>query len=123
MDFKFAHTNINVLDIAKSLQFYEAALGLVEAKRKKAEDGSFELVFLTDAEGQYQLELTWLADRTTPYDLSDNEIHIAFMVKDIDEARKLHRDMGVIALENTDMGIYFIEDPDGYWLEIVPDKT
>jgi len=120
MKFTMAHTNINVLDLEKSLAFYKDALGLDVAKRKKADDGSFELAFLSDGSSAYQLELTWLADRETPYELGDNESHIAFVVDDYDAAYALHKEMGCICYENTAMGLYFIEDPDGYWFEIVP---
>lgn len=120
MDFLFAHTNINVMDMEKSLAFYEKALGLKEIKRHEAPDGSYLLVFLTDPEGKYQLELTWLQDRKTPYDLSDNEIHIAFVTADQDAAYAMHQEMGVVCQPRDGRGLYFIEDPDGYWLEILP---
>ena len=55
-----------------------------------------------------------------PYDLGDEEFHIAFKTSDFDAAYKLHKEMDCICYENKDMGIYFINDPDGYWLEIVP---
>lgn len=120
MEFLVRHTNLNVLDLERSLAFYQKALGLQVARRKKAEDGSFELVFLQDKRGEYEIELTWLADRTEPYDLGDNETHIAFGATDFDAAKRLHTEMGCICYENPTMGIYFIEDPDGYWLEILP---
>lgn len=120
MKARFLHANINVLDLQKSAAFYEKALGLREVRRKEKPD--FTLVYLGDGETDFQLELTWLKDRTTPYDLGDNESHIAFQVDDYDAANKLHNEMGCICFENHDMGIYFIEDPDGYWLEILPKK-
>ena len=120
MQFTMVHTNLNVLDLDKSLAFYKEALGLTEARRKVARDGSFIIVFLSDGTDGLQLELTWLKDKTTPYELGDNETHIAFRVKEFDEAHKKHKDMGVICYENEAMGIYFINDPDGYWLEIIP---
>lgn len=122
MKFTFYHTNINVLDLEKSVDFYKKALGLVETRRKEAEDGSFVLVFLGDETTEHGLELTWLRDRKKPYDLEDNEIHVAFKATDFENARKLHKEMGCICYENEKMGIYFIEDPDGYWVEIVPEK-
>ncbi|MGZ5454213.1 MAG: VOC family protein [Candidatus Aminicenantales bacterium] len=122
MRFTFAHNNINVLDLGKSLAFYEEALGLAEARRKEAKDGSYILVYLGDGHSAHQLELTWLRDRKEPYDLGDNEIHLAFTVDDYDAALAKHKKMGVVCFENTVMGIYFIEDPDGYWLEIIPEK-
>lgn len=120
MNFTIAHTNFNVLDLEKSLAFYKDALGLSEVRRKKAEDGSFILVFLGDGTTDHQVELTWLRDRKDPYDLSDNEIHLALLVDDFEAAHKHHKEMGCICFENTEMGLYFIEDPDGYWIEIIP---
>ncbi|HHU78683.1 MAG: VOC family protein [Caldicoprobacterales bacterium] len=122
MKFTFAHNNINVLDLEKSVEFYKKALGLTEVRRKEAADGSFILVFLGDGETNHNLELTWLKDWDRPYDLGDNEFHLAFTVDDYDAAHALHSEMGCICYENPGMGIYFIEDPDGYWLEIVPKR-
>jgi len=122
MKFTMSHTNINVIDMEKSLAFYKAALGLEVVKQKKADDGSYELVFISDGSSSYQLELTWLRDKDTPYELGDNESHIAFVVDDYDAAYALHKEIGCICYENTSMGLYFIEDPDGYWLEIIPMK-
>jgi len=120
MGFKIAHTNINVFDLEKSVAFYKKALKMEIAKNNKAEDGSFELVYLSDGSSAHQLELTWLKDKDTPYELGDNESHIAFVTDDYEAAHALHAEMGCICYENPAMGIYFIEDPDGYWLEIMP---
>ncbi len=123
MNFTFAHNNLNVFDLNKSLDFYQKALGLRIKRRYEPEDKSFQLVYLTDEQDSYELELTWLADRTEPYDLGDNEIHLAFTAPEFEAAWNLHQEMGCICFENKSMGIYFIEDPDGYWLEIVPAKA
>lgn len=122
MKFKIAHTNFNVMDLDKSVSFYEKALGLKVLRRREASDGSFVLVFMGDGVTEHQIELTWLRDRKEPYDLSDNEIHLALVVDDFDAAYKHHKNMGCICFENKAMGIYFIEDPDGYWIEIVPQR-
>ena len=123
MKFAFAHNNFNVTDLDKSLAFYKEALGLVEVRRKVAADNSFILVFLGDGQSKHQLELTWLRNwEKGTYNLGDNEFHLAFEVDDMEAARAKHRAMGCICYENTNMGIYFIVDPDGYWLEIVPKK-
>lgn len=122
MRFVFAHNNINVLDLKRSLAFYKAALDLEEVWRKEAKDGAFVLVCLGDGRTPHKLELTQLRDRKEPYDLGDNEIHLAFTVDDYPGALAKHREMGVVCLENAALGIYFIEDPDGYWLEILPEK-
>jgi lactoylglutathione lyase len=122
MKFTFAHNNLNVLDLEKSLAFYGAALGLREVRRHEARDGGFVLVYLGDGHSPHRLELTWLRDRKEPYDLGDNEVHVAFTVDDYPAALAKHKEMDVVCFENAGMGIYFIEDPDGYWLEILPEK-
>lgn len=120
MSFRFVHNNINVLDLEKSLAFYEKALGLKEVRRR--EKPEFTLIYLGDGLTQHQLELTWLKDRTKPYDLGENEFHLAFETEDFEAAYALHKEMNCICYENKAMGIYFIADPDGYWLEIIPAK-
>ena len=113
MNFQFAHNNFNVVDLEKSLKFYEEALGLKEVRRKEAEDGSFILVYLGDGKTPHQLELTWLRDwEKDHYDLGDNEFHLAFKVDDYEAAHAKHKEMGCICFENEKMGIYFINDPD-----------
>lgn len=123
MDYRFAHFNFNVLDMDRSLQFYKQALELEPVRTKEAEDGSFRLVYLGDAvKSNFELELTWLRDRTEPYDLGEEEFHLAFVVTDFEAAHAKHQAMGCICFENEKMGIYFIQDPDGYWIEIIPAK-
>ena len=122
MKFTFAHNNLNVYDLDKSLAFYQEALDLQVVRTKEASDGSFILKYLGDGVTPHQLELTWLRDMDRPYELGDNEIHLAFQVDDFDAAFKKHKEMGCVCYENPSMGIYFIEDPDGYWIEIVPDR-
>lgn len=121
MTFTFAHNNFNVRDLDKSLAFYKDALNLHEVRRITAEDGSFIIVYLGDAAGTpHKLELTWLRDWDRPYNLGDNEFHLAFTVADYEAAHALHKEMGCICFENEAMGIYFINDPDNYWLEVLP---
>jgi len=120
MRFTFAHNNINVLDLDRSLTFYKEALELEAVKRHEAKDGSFILVYLGDGKTPHRLELTWLRDRKDPYNLGDNEFHLALVVDDFAAAHALHEKMGCICYENKAMGIYFIHDPDDYWIEIIP---
>ena len=122
MKFTMAHFNFNVLSLEKSMAFYDEALGLKEARRITAPDGAFIIVYLEDSTHAFQLELTWLRDRTEPYDLGESEFHLAFVTDDFSGAHARHEKMGCIEFENPEMGIYFITDPDGYWLEIVPEK-
>ena len=120
MKFKMIHENFNVADLDRSLAFYEKALGLKEKRRNTAKDGSFIIVFVGNETGPFELELTWLRDHPEKYDLGEEEFHLAFEADDFDAAHALHEEMGCICFENPSMGIYFIQDPDGYWLEILP---
>ncbi|NLJ58693.1 MAG: lactoylglutathione lyase [Tissierellia bacterium] len=122
MKFTFNHFNFNVLNLEKSIKFYEEALNLKEVRRKEAEDGSFILVYLGDGETNFSLELTWLKDRTEAYDLGEQEFHLAMTTDNYEEAFKKHEQMGCVEYVNEAMGIYFIVDPDGYWIEIVPSR-
>lgn len=122
MFFKMIHENYNVTNLEASMAFYEKALGLKEVRRNEAADGSFRIVYLANEHSDFQLELTWLRDHPQPYDIGEEEFHLAFRTDDFDAAYALHKEMDCICFENKKMGIYFIQDPDGYWLEIVPTR-
>ncbi|MDR0490848.1 MAG: VOC family protein [Oscillospiraceae bacterium] len=122
MQFSFGHVSFNVLDLEKSLAFYTEALGLSEVRRRTSPDNEFTLVFLGDGKTGFSLELTYIHNRKEPYDLGENEMHVAFIAEDLEAAHKKHLEMGCVCFENEKLGIYFIEDPDGYWLEIVPQR-
>ncbi|NCB42323.1 MAG: lactoylglutathione lyase [Clostridia bacterium] len=121
MKFKMVHENYNVFNLEQSLAFYEKALGLKEKRRNEAKDGSFIIVYLGNDTTDFELELTWLKNWDRPYNLGDLEFHLAFETEHFEEAHALHEKMGCICYENEQMGIYFIADPDGYWLEITPE--
>lgn len=118
MKARFVHFNFNVLDLERSMAFYEEALGLREVRR--ITDEAFIIVYLGDGASDFTLELTWMKERTQPYDLGDQEFHLAFETDDFEGMRAFHRERGWICYENEKMGIYFIQDPDGYWLEVLP---
>ena len=122
MQFKMIHENYNVTDLDRSLRFYEEALGLTEKRRKTAKDGSYVIVFVGNEASDFELELTWLRDHPQPYDIGEEEFHLAFRADDFEAAHALHERMGCICFENPAMGIYFIQDPDGYWLEVLPTR-
>lgn len=121
MNFKMIHENYNVSNLEVSLSFYEKALGLKEKRRKTSED--FIIVYLGNDESDFELELTWLKEHPAKYDLGECEFHLAFRTDDFEAAHRLHEEIGCICYENPRMGIYFIQDPDGYWLEIVPTRS
>ena len=122
MQFKMIHENYNVIDLDRSLRFYEEALGLREKRRKTAKDGSYVIVFVGNEASDFELELTWLRDHPQPYDIGEEEFHLAFRADDFEAAHARHEKMGCICFENPAMGIYFIQDPDGYWLEVLPTR-
>lgn len=120
---KFDHFNFNVTDLERSISFYNKALGFVESHRINSNDGSFIIVYLKDNQSDFLLELTWMRDHPQAYDLVECEFHLCVRVPgDYDAVRAFHKEMGVVCYENHDMGLYFIEDPDGYWIEILPQK-
>ena len=120
---RFDHFNVNVTDLDRSLRFYEKALGLREVSRKEAADGSFILAYLGDQTTGFRLELTWLRDHPQPYELGENESHLCVRVEgDYEEAHRFHKEMGCVCFENEQMGLYFINDPDDYWIEVLPVK-
>ena len=122
MEFKMDHQNFNVADLDKSIAFYQEALGLHEVRRNEAADGSYKIVYMGNEVSNFQLELTWMRDHPQKYDLGECEFHLAFRVDDFDAAHAKHKEMDCICFENPAMGIYFISDPDGYWLEVIPAK-
>jgi lactoylglutathione lyase len=120
--YRFNHFNFNVWDMERSVKFYDETLGLKPVREKNAADGSYRILFLGDGVSDFSLELTWLRDHTEPYDLGEQEYHLALVADDFEAAHKKHSEMGVICFENPAMGIYFLEDPDGYWIEIIPPR-
>lgn len=122
MKYTMNHVNFNVQDLAKSMAFYEAAFGLKEERRMEASDGSYIIVYLCDESKSFRLELTWLNDHPQAYDLGEGEFHLAFVSEDYEASLKTHQEMGCVCFINEAMGIYFVEDPDGYWLEVIPSK-
>ena len=120
MKFRMIHENYNVADLDTSIRFYQEALGLYEERRKSG--AGFTIVFMRNDESDFELELTWLADHPQKYDIGEEEFHLAFRTDDFEAAHALHEKMGCICFENPKMGIYFIQDPDGYWLEILPTR-
>lgn len=119
----FDHYNINVTDLERSIAFYKEALGLTPCGEICGPDGAFKIVYLGDGTTGFRLELTWLRDHPQPYNLGENEFHLCLRARgDYAAAREHHRAMGCVCFENQEMGLYFISDPDGYWIEILSDE-
>lgn len=120
MNFHFDHFNINVTDLDRSIAFYKEALDLEVVG--SIERPTYRIVYLSRPGENFRLELTYLYDKKGSYELGDNESHLAFVTDDYPGAHKKHEKMGCICFENPEIGIYFINDPDDYWIEILPPR-
>ena len=121
MKFKMYHSSIDVLDLDRSLEFYKKAMGLEVMREIDTGSDERRILYIgTPDNPGCMLELNWYRDRTEPYDLGEGEIHMGIVTDKYDEYHAKHKEMGVICFENEMLGVYFIEDPDGYWLEIIP---
>lgn len=119
---QFIHRCTHVLDKEATIAFYQEALGFHIVRESGPEDGSWTNTFMVNDESPFELELTWNRGRTEPYENGGKDVHIAFRVDDYDAYHALHERMGCIVKENPRMGLYFIADPDGQWIEILPPR-
>ncbi len=114
------HRCTHVLDLDKTLAFYKEALGFDVIHAFGPPDGSWSNTFIGNGEDPFEIELTWNNGRTEPYNNGSDDTHLAVQVDDFEEAHALHEKMGCIVCENESLGVYFIADPDGCWIEILP---
>ena len=127
MKCKMLHTCLRVMDLEKSMKFYTEALGLVESRRKDFPEHEFTLVYLTDEDRNYEIELTYNYNPEKPYTIGDGFSHLAFSVENLEEAREKHEEMGykvteLMGLPGNPPGYYFVTDPDGFEIEIIRAK-
>ena len=120
MKAKFVHRCTHVLDKEATIKFYEEALGMKVLREMGPEDGSWTNTFMGNDGVPFEIELTWNRGRVEPYENGGKDTHIAFVVGDFDAAHELHEKMGCIIRENPRMALYFIADPEGQWIEILP---
>lgn len=123
MSYTFLHTCIRVLDIEASIRFYEDALNFKVTEIKDFPD-DFKLVYMSDNQGLFELELTYNYGRTEPYDLGNGYSHLAVLTSDLDASYKRHQEAGykitnIGGLKKGSSRFYFITDPDGYDIEII----
>lgn len=124
MKYKLEHGCIRVMDLNKSMEFYEKALGLKEVRRKDFPEWKFTLVYLSDEKGSFEIELTYNYDQETPYELGNGFSHFALTVEDLEGSHEFHKSMDLEVgdlkgLPNERPMFYFIKDPDGYAIEII----
>lgn len=124
MNYKMLHTCIRVMDLEKSLEFYKEALGMVETRRKDFPEDKFTLVFLSDEDKNYEMELTYNYNPDKPYEIGNGFSHIAVSVEDLEASRERHKEMGykvtkLMGLSGEKPRFYFVTDPDGYDVEVI----
>ena len=120
MKYAFAHANLTVTDLNRSLKFYEAALNLKEVSRREFDDCF--MVYLGGDYQNFELELRVNKNPVKKINLGDNPTHLAFVAEDFYLSLEKHRAMNCVLFALEDLEIYFITDPDGYKLEIVSKK-
>ena len=122
---KMIHSMIRVLDEARSLAFYETAFGLRVAERLDFPE--FTLIYLSNGEGSFELELTVNKGRTEPYALGDGYGHLAVSVADVAAEHARLEAAGLAPRKIVDFApagtviarFFFIADPDGYQIEVL----
>lgn len=122
---KAIHSMIRVLDEARSVDFYHQAFGLKIADRLDFD--SFTLIYLSNDETAFELELTVNKGRTDPYELGDGYGHLAFSVDDVDSEHARLTALGLSPRKLVDFApagtviarFFFIADPDGYQIEVL----
>ncbi len=125
-NYQIIHTMIRVMDLERSIAFYQKALGFKEIRRRDVPKYAFTLVFLGDgSENGHQLELTYNYDREKPYEMGEAYGHLAVSVDDLEASRIEHEEKDFDPTPLKGLGedgrprYYFISDPDGYKIEIV----
>ena len=114
---EFYHVNHNVLDIDRTIAFYQDYFGLQIVKQ--FDEPEQKLVFLGDGKSNFLMELTYLKGRKEPYDVGETPFHVAFYSDNYKNDYQRHKDEGLIIDEVKAMRLHFIKDPDGYLLEIL----
>lgn len=122
---KAIHSMIRVLEEERSVSFYETAFGLTSAERMDFD--AFTLVYLSNSQAGFELELTINKDRTEPYDLGDGYGHLAFCVDDLEAEHARLSTAGYAPRKIVDFKpdaeviarFFFVQDPDGYEIEVL----
>lgn len=124
MKYKLEHACIRVMDLEKSIEFYKGALGLEEVRRKDFPEWKFTLVYLSDEDRNFEIELTYNYNPEKPYELGNGFSHFALTVGDLEGSHVAHKEAGysvtdLKGLPGEKPMYYFVSDPDGYMIEII----
>ena len=123
MSYAIAHIGINVLDLDRSVKFYEDVFGMKEVFRMHPKSAlDMVLCFLSDRHGGAMITLVWYGERKTPYELGENNVHTALVTDDFEGSYQRHKAMGIVCIEELQKDIYYVKDPDGYEIAVVPAK-
>lgn len=122
---KAIHSMIRVLDEARSCAFYDKAFGLTVAER--LDFSGFTLVYLSNADAGFELELTINKDQTEPYDLGNGYGHLAVSVGDLEAEHARFEAEGLAPRKLVEFApdgnivarFFFVTDPDGYEIEVL----
>ncbi len=122
---KIIHMMVRVLELDRSIQFYQKAFDLQISKRLDFSD--FSLVYLRNADNDFEVELTWNRERTEPYDLGDGYGHFAVCVDDLEAEHKRFTEEGLQPRDMVSFApdgeliarFFFVADPDGYQIEVL----
>lgn len=127
MNYTMIHSCLRVMNLEKSEEFYTKAFGFVISRKKDYPEYKFTLSYLTAPGGGFELELTYNYDTPEPYELGNGYSHLAVGVTDLEASHNAHEEMGLNpkplkGLPGSPPQFYFVEDPDGYLVEVVRTK-
>jgi len=119
------HSMIRVLDEARSVEFYSKVFGLKIADRVDFE--TFTLIYMSNDETGFELELTVNKGRIEPYNLGDAYGHLAVSVQEVEVEHRRLSDLGLNPGKLVELNrdgklfglFFFITDPDGYKIEVL----
>ena len=120
---KFLHTCYRVVNLEKSVEFYNKALGFSETRRRDFPEYKFTLVYMALPDSTHELELTYNYDHVS-YELGNGYSHIAVSVENLEAEHEKHKNAGYKVSEMSGLPgaapmFYFITDPDGYEIEVI----
>jgi lactoylglutathione lyase len=124
MDYQMIHTCIRVMDLEKSERFYQDAFGFEISRKKDYPEHKFTLSYMVAPGLPFELELTYNYDRQEPYEMGNGYSHLAVGVADLEASHQRHQERGLNpkplkGLPGSPPKFYFVEDPDGYLVEVV----
>jgi len=122
--YQMIHSCIRVLDLKASEKFYQQAFGFEISRKKDFPEGGFTLSYLQAPGAAFEIELTYNYAQQTPYELGNGYSHLAVGVADLEASHARHRELGLNPgdIKGLSKGVgnfYFLEDPDGYKVEVV----